>query len=75
MKLTAASPPGARHLSINWQRIIVDMVAEHEAAQLLVYRAVWLKDQGLPKQHQTFVAELFASESRRPVPSGCRKHR
>ncbi len=42
---------------------IADMVAEHEAAKLLVYRAAWLKDQGLPSQHETSMAKLFASEA------------
>jgi glutaryl-CoA dehydrogenase (non-decarboxylating) len=42
---------------------IADMVAEHEAARLLVYRAAWLKDQGLPNQHETSIAKLFASEA------------
>ena len=45
------------------QAQIADMVAEHEAARLLVYRAAWLKDQGLPNQHETSIAKLFASES------------
>lgn len=45
------------------QSQIADMVSEHEAAQLLVYRAAWLKDQGLPNQHQTSMAKLFASEA------------
>jgi len=45
------------------QAQIADMVAEHEAAQLLVYRAAWLKDQGLPNQHQTSMAKLFSSEA------------
>ncbi|MHB8712347.1 MAG: acyl-CoA dehydrogenase family protein [Trichloromonadaceae bacterium] len=45
------------------QASIAEMVAEHEAAQLLVYRAAWLKDQGLPNQHQTSIAKLFASEA------------
>jgi glutaryl-CoA dehydrogenase (non-decarboxylating) len=45
------------------QAQIADMVAEHEAARLLVYRAAWLKDQGLPNQHQTSMAKLFASEA------------
>jgi glutaryl-CoA dehydrogenase (non-decarboxylating) len=45
------------------QAQIADMVAEHEAAQLLVYRAAWLKDQGLPNQHQTSIAKLFSSEA------------
>jgi glutaryl-CoA dehydrogenase (non-decarboxylating) len=45
------------------QAQIADMVAEHEAARLLVYRAAWLKDQGLPSQHETSIAKLFASEA------------
>ncbi len=45
------------------QAQIADMVAEHEAARLLVYRAAWLKDQGLPNQHETSMAKLFASET------------
>ncbi len=45
------------------QAQIADMVAEHEAAKLLVYRAAWLKDQGLPSQHETSIAKLFASEA------------
>jgi len=44
------------------QAQIAEMVAEHEAAQLLVYRAAYLKDQGKPNQMQTSVAKLFASE-------------
>jgi glutaryl-CoA dehydrogenase (non-decarboxylating) len=45
------------------QAQIADMVAEHEAARLLVYRAAWLKDQGLPNLHETSIAKLFASEA------------
>jgi glutaryl-CoA dehydrogenase (non-decarboxylating) len=45
------------------QAQIADMVAEHEAARLLVYQAAWLKDQGLPNQYQTSMAKLFASEA------------
>ena len=45
------------------QAQIADMVAEHEAARLLVYRAAWLKDQGLPNQHEASIAKLFASEA------------
>ena len=45
------------------QAQIADMVAEHEAARLLVYRAAWLKDQGLPNQLETSMAKLFASEA------------
>lgn len=45
------------------QGSIAEMVAEHEAAKLLVYQAAWLKDQGLPNQYQTSMAKLFASEA------------
>ena len=45
------------------QAQIANMVAEHEAARLLVYRAAWLKNQGLPNQQQTSIAKLFASEA------------
>lgn len=45
------------------QAQIADMVAEHEAAKLLVYQAAWLKDQGMPNQLQTSIAKLFASEA------------
>ncbi len=45
------------------QAQIADMVTEHEAAKLLVYRAAWLKDEGLPNQHETSIAKLFASEA------------
>src|SRR5512138_27111 len=45
------------------QAQIAEMVAEHEAAKLLVYQAAWLKDQGLPNQYQTSMAKLFASEA------------
>ncbi|MGP8050789.1 MAG: acyl-CoA dehydrogenase family protein [Desulfobaccales bacterium] len=45
------------------QAQIADMVAEHQAAQLLVYRAAFLKDQGQSNQMQTSIAKLFASEA------------
>jgi glutaryl-CoA dehydrogenase (non-decarboxylating) len=45
------------------QASIAEMVAEHEAAKLLVYQAAWLKDQGLPNQYQTSIAKFYASEA------------
>lgn len=45
------------------QAQIAEMVAEHEASQLLVYRAAYLKDQGKPNQQQTSMAKLYASEA------------
>lgn len=45
------------------QAQIAEMVAEHHAAQLLVYRAAYLKDQGKANQMQTSVAKFYASEA------------
>ena len=45
------------------QAQIAEMVVEHQAAQMLVYRAAWLKDQGKPNQYETSVAKLAASEA------------
>lgn len=45
------------------QAQIAEMVAEHHAAQLLVYRAAYLKDQRKPNQMQTSVGKLYASEA------------
>jgi glutaryl-CoA dehydrogenase (non-decarboxylating) len=42
---------------------IAEMVAEHQAAQLLVYNAATLKDKGVPSQLETSVAKYFASEA------------
>ncbi|MDX1664061.1 MAG: acyl-CoA dehydrogenase family protein [Candidatus Promineifilaceae bacterium] len=44
------------------QAAIADMVADVEAARLLVYRAAWMKEQGVPTTRQTSVAKLFATE-------------
>ncbi|MBW1974395.1 MAG: acyl-CoA dehydrogenase family protein [Deltaproteobacteria bacterium] len=44
------------------QAQIAEMVAEHEAAKLLVYQAAFLKDQGKPNQLQTSIAKYYASE-------------
>ncbi len=45
------------------QAQIAEMVAEHHAAQLLVYRAAFLKDRGQSNQMQTSIAKLYASEA------------
>ncbi len=44
------------------QAQIAEMVAEHEAAKLLVYQAAFLKDKKMPNQLQTSIAKYFASE-------------
>src|SRR5204863_9354089 len=42
---------------------LADMAADLEAARLLVYRAAWVKDQGLPATKATSIAKLFATEA------------
>jgi glutaryl-CoA dehydrogenase (non-decarboxylating) len=58
---TQFGKPIAQHQMIQAQ--IADMVLEHQAAQMLVYRAAWLKDQGKPNQYETSLAKLAASEA------------
>jgi glutaryl-CoA dehydrogenase (non-decarboxylating) len=55
------------------QAQIADMVVEHHAAQMLVYRAAWLKDQGKPNQYETSVAKLAASEAAVRAANECMK--
>ena len=38
------------------------MATEIEAARMLVYRAAWLKDQGLPYSTAAAMAKMFASD-------------
>ncbi len=45
------------------QADLADMAADLEAARLLVYRAAWTKDQGLPATKATSIAKLFATEA------------
>jgi butyryl-CoA dehydrogenase len=44
------------------QSTLADMAAEVDAARLLVYRAAWLKDQGIKAVRETSIAKLFATE-------------
>ena len=52
---------------------IAELVVEHQAAQMLVYRAAWLKDQGRPNQYETSVAKLAASEAAVHAANECMK--
>jgi alkylation response protein AidB-like acyl-CoA dehydrogenase len=45
------------------QSTIADMAADVDAARLLVYRAAWLKDQGMRAARETAIAKLFAVEA------------
>ena len=47
----------------NTQFKIADMSCAIESARLLVYRAAWLKDQGLPYATEAAMAKLVASET------------
>ena len=45
------------------QAALADMAADVEAARMLVYKAAWTKDQGLPATRSTSIAKLFATEA------------
>src|SRR4051812_17402029 len=49
--------------AIQWK--LADMAVELDAARLLVYRAAWLKDEGLPHTSAGAKAKLYASEMAR----------
>ena len=53
--------PIASLQAIQW--MIADMATEIDAARLLVYRAAWNKDNGLPYGQAAAMAKLFASET------------
>lgn len=68
---TQFGKPISKHQMVQAQ--IADMVVEHEAARLLVYRAAWLKDQQRPNQYETSVAKLAASEAAVHAANECMK--
>jgi alkylation response protein AidB-like acyl-CoA dehydrogenase len=45
------------------QANLADMASDVEAARLLVYKAAWVKDHGLPATKATSIAKLFATEA------------
>jgi alkylation response protein AidB-like acyl-CoA dehydrogenase len=49
--------------AIQWK--LADMATEIDAARLLVYRAAWRKQEGLPHTEEGAKAKLFASETAR----------
>ncbi len=53
--------PIATLQAIQW--MIADMATEIDAARLLVYRAAWNKDNGLPYGKEAAMAKLFAAET------------
>jgi len=68
---TQFGKPISQHQMVQAQ--IAEIVAEHHAAQLLVYRAAWLKDQGRPSQYETSIAKLVASEAAVHAANECMK--
>ncbi len=56
----AFGKPIARHQAI--QFMLADAATQIEAARFLVYRAAWLKEQGLPYTKEAAMAKLFATE-------------
>jgi alkylation response protein AidB-like acyl-CoA dehydrogenase len=52
--------PISKHQAIAFK--LADMATEIEAAKLMVYRAAWLKDQGMDYNSASAMAKLFASE-------------
>lgn len=56
----AFGKPIAQHQAIAFK--LADMATEIEAARLLVYRAAWLKDNGMDYTGAAAMAKLFASE-------------
>jgi len=51
--------PIADHQALQW--MLADMAVGIEASQLLIHRAAWLKDRGLPHTKEAAMAKLFAS--------------
>jgi alkylation response protein AidB-like acyl-CoA dehydrogenase len=45
------------------QATMANMAADVEASRLLVYRAAWLKEQGVSTTRETSIAKLFATEA------------
>jgi glutaryl-CoA dehydrogenase (non-decarboxylating) len=68
---TQFGKPISQHQMVQAQ--IAEMAVEHQAAQMLVYRAAWLKDHGKPNQYETSVAKLAASEAAVHAANECMK--
>jgi alkylation response protein AidB-like acyl-CoA dehydrogenase len=57
---TAFGKPISQHQAIAFK--LADMATEIEAAKMVVYRAAWLKDQGMDYNTASAMAKLYASE-------------
>jgi alkylation response protein AidB-like acyl-CoA dehydrogenase len=52
--------PISQHQAIQFK--LADMATQIEAARLLVFKAAWLKDEGMAYAHASAMAKLYASE-------------
>lgn len=52
--------PIIKHQGVNFK--LAEMATQIEAARLMVYRAAWMKDQGLPYGTASAMAKLYASD-------------
>jgi glutaryl-CoA dehydrogenase (non-decarboxylating) len=68
---TQFGKPISQHQMVQAQ--IAEMTVEHHAAQMLVYRAAWLKDQGKPNQFETSIAKYAAAEAAVRAANECMK--
>lgn len=53
------------------QFMIADMATKIDAAQMLIYRAAWLKDNNLPHNKEASMAKLFATDVAMEVTTNC----
>lgn len=53
------------------QFMVADMATALDAAQLLIYRAAWLKDNGLPHNKEASMAKKFATDTGMEVTTNC----
>jgi len=68
---TQFGKPISQHQMVQAQ--IAEMTVEHQSAQMLVYRAAWLKDNAKPSQYETSVAKFAASEAAVHAANECMK--
>ncbi len=52
--------PISEYQAIQWK--IADMATQLDAAELLIWRAAWLEDHGMPFEKEAAMAKLFASD-------------
>jgi len=58
---TQFGEPIANFQAIQWK--LADMAVKIEAARMLVHRAAWLRDRGMPFKKEASMGKLFASEA------------